>query len=332
MFCDENDQGIPLPSHPSPRKPNMLLPNIDWNDLFLFTQVVEKRGFTAAGEALGIPKSRISRRVAHLEAQLETRLLQRTSRRLSLTEAGQVLHAHGMAMLEEAQTGLTALQQRRERPIGKVRLSLPVALAELMASELLPRFMAQCPEVQLEVLATNRSLDLIDEQIDVVVRGVGVEPRFNSSSLVQACVCTAQWALVCSPDYLQRQGPVDTLDSLSAADTLLYGPQQKPMEDQLRLIAATGEIETLPVAVRMQSDNLSVLRQAALAGLGVCGLPLYMCRDDLRSGRLCMVLSGWRPQAGHLVVLFPSRRGLSAAARTLIEFLKQALPPLVEAD
>ncbi|MDD0812813.1 LysR substrate-binding domain-containing protein [Curvibacter sp. RS43] len=307
----------------------MLLPNIEWNDLFLFTQVVEKRGFTAAGEALGIPKSRVSRRVAHLETQLNTRLLNRNSRRLSLTEAGQVLHAHCLAMVDEAQAGVQALQHRLERPVGKVRLSLPVALADLMASEVLPRFLAQCPEVQLEVLATNRSLDLIDEQIDVVVRGVGVEPWFNSSSLVQACVCTAQWALVCSPDYLQRQGPVDTLRSLSAADTLLYGPQRKPMEDQLRLIAATGEIETLPVSVRLQSDNLSVLRRAALAGLGVCGLPLYVSQDDLRSGRLCTVLPGWRPQAGHLVVLFPSRRGLSAAARALIDFFKQALPPLV---
>ncbi|MDD0816940.1 LysR substrate-binding domain-containing protein [Curvibacter sp. HBC28] len=308
----------------------MLDPAIEWNDLFLFSQVVEKRGFTAAGEALGIPKSRISRRVAHLETQLNTRLLNRNSRRLSLTEAGQVLHAHCLAMVEEAHAGVEALRHRLERPVGKVRLSLPLALAELMASEVLPRFMTQCPEVQLEVLATNRSLDLIEEQIDVVVRGVGVEPWFHSSSLVQACVCTAPWALVCSPDYLQKRGPLDTLASLSAADTLLYGPQRKPAEAQMRLIGATGQIEALPIAIRLQSDNLSVLRQAALAGLGVCGLPLYVCRDDLHAGRLCTVLPAWKPQAGHLVVLFPSRRGLSAAARALIEFLKQALPPLME--
>ena len=163
----------------------MINMSIEWKDLLLFLQVVERKGFTSAGEALGIPKSRLSRRVTLLEARLGTRLLQRSSRRLSLTDAGQALYAHCQVMLKEAEAGIAAVQQRT-RPMGKVRLSLPVGLSEMIAGTLLPRFLQCFPDVQVAVQATNRSVDLIAEQVDVVVRGVGTALRLDTSSLVQA--------------------------------------------------------------------------------------------------------------------------------------------------
>src|SRR5450830_1271132 len=291
----------------------MINSSVDWNDLLLFLQVVERKGFTSAGEALGIPKSRLSRRVTLLEARLGTRLLQRSSRRLSLTDAGQALYAHCQVMLKEAEAGIAAVQQRSSRPMGKVRLSLPVGLAEMVAGTLLPRFLQCFPEVH------------------VVVRGVGTALRLDTSSLVQACVCTLHWSLVCSPAYREKIGPLSSLGDLEQADLLLYTPDDEGDTD-LRLIDEQGVVHTLPMPIRLQSDNLGVLRQAALSDLGLCGLPSYLCAEDLASGQLVSVLPGWRPMAGHLVVLFPSRRGLAPAARALVDFLKTELPLLMAND
>lgn len=302
--------------------------NVEWNDLFLFLQVVERKGFTSAGDALGIPKSRLSRRVTLLEARVGTRLLQRSSRRLSLTDAGQALYAHCQVMLKEAEAGIAAVQQRSARPMGKVRVSLPVGLSEMVAGTLLPRFLQCFPDVQVTLLATNRSVDLIAEQVDVVVRGVGTAQGLDTSSLVQACVCTVPWSLVCSPAYLTQIGPLNSLADLAQANLLLYSPNDED-DTQLRLIDEQGVVHTLPMPIRLQSDNLGVLRQAALSELGLCGLPSYLCADDLAAGRLVSVLPGWRPKAGHLVVLFPSRRGLAPAARALVDFLKTELPWLL---
>lgn len=309
----------------------MINMSIEWNDLLLFLQVVERKGFTSAGEALGIPKSRLSRRVTLLEARLGTRLLQRSSRRLSLTDAGQALYAHCQVMLKEAEAGIAAVQQRSTQPMGKVRLSLPVGLSEMIAGTLLPRFLQCFPDVQVAVQATNRSVDLIAEQVDVVVRGVGTALRLDTSSLVQACVCTVPWRLVCSPAYREKIGPLNSLGDLEQADLLLYTPNDEGDTD-LRLIDEQGVVHTLPMPIRLQSDNLGVLRQAARSDLGLCGLPSYLCADDLANGQLVSVLPGWRPMAGHLVVLFPSRRGLAPAARALVDFLKTELPLLMAVD
>lgn len=301
---------------------------VQWNDLLLFLQVVEQGGFTAAGDALGLPKSSISRRIARLEAQLGVRLLQRSSRKSSLTEAGHALLGHCRNMAGEASAGIQAIQERLNRPSGVVRLSLPVELAEAFSRNLLPRFMREYPQIRLGIRATNQSLDLLEEHIDVVVRGVGVDNRLAPSSLVQACVCTASWAMVCSSSYLERWEPRGELEALSRADSLLYAPNKSGLS-VWRLLGDGGAIRTLPARVILESDNLAVLKQAALAGLGVTGLPLYVCADELKAGALTVILAPWRQQAGHLVVLFPSRRGLVPAARALVEFLKTHLPTLI---
>lgn len=306
----------------------MISRSINWNDLFLFSQVVKHQGFTAAGDALGLPKSHVSRRIAGLERQMGARLLERSARKLRLTDAGQTLHGHCLLMIEEAEAGVLAVQQRQQQVRGQVRLSLPVALADAASRHLLPRFMAQHPAVNLSVQATNRSVDLLAEHIDVVVRGLGVEGQSSPASMVRSCVCTATWVMVCSPAYLAQSGPLTQLSDLSRIDSLLYSPN-KPGTPVLKLIGADMELASVRVRPRFESDNLLALRQAAIAGLGVCGLPVYACADDLASGRLQIVLAPWRPQAGHLVVMFPSRQGLAPATRALIEFLKQELPALV---
>ncbi len=302
--------------------------SIDLNDLYLFVQVVERHGFTAAGDALGIPKSRISRRITQLEARLGSRLLQRTSRRMSLTDAGQELYRHCVAMVAEAHAGEDAVRKRLDQPTGVVRVSLPVAIADNVLAQLLPRFMQTYPKVQLMVQASNRSVDLIEENIDVVVRGLGVGQE--SSSLIQANLCSVRWALVVSPSYLAQAGPIDNLESLAKADTLLYGSINEA-EAAWRLLGQDDARQHIPAGkLRLQTDNLAMLKEATLAGMGVAGLPLYACTAELAAGTLKVVLPEWRPRACHLVVLFPSRRGLALAVRAFVDFLKSELPGLLE--
>jgi len=300
---------------------------LDLNDLFLFSQVVQRQGFSAAARSLGLPKSRISRRVSLLEERLETRLLQRNARSLRLTDAGEALYAHCLAMLAEAQAGEAAVRQRQQEPSGQVRLSVPIAIADAVLSRLLPDFMQRYPKVKLSVQASNRQVDLLEEGVDVVVRGVDFDQ--TSSSLVQVNLCTAQWGLLATPAWLAQAGDVLWPQQLEGRGSLQFGPLDGGT-DALLLRHESGSYQDVRVNVLLRSDNVQTLKQAALAGLGVAGLPLYSCAEELADGRLQLLLPQWRPKDGRLVMLYPTRRGLSPAVRVLIDFFKSQLPGLLE--
>lgn len=304
----------------------MSLLSVDLHDLYLFFHVVEHRGFTAAGEKLGIPKSRISRRITQLENTLGVRLLQRTSRRVNLTDVGQDLYNHCQAMIAEAQAGEAAVHHYLAEPSGQIRVSAPIALTDIVLAHLLPRFMVQYPKIRLVIQATNRQVDLLEENFDIVIRGVGVP--LDSSSLVQVNLCSVSWQLLASPAYLAKTGAIDNLDQLFSADILLHSSinETKPF---LHLLGPTEEINK-PVQVRLQSDHFSVLKQAALAGMGIASLPLYACTDELKSHALQIVLPEWRPKSGQLIALFPTRKSLAPAVRAFIDFLKTELSPLFD--
>ena len=172
----------------------------DLNDMLYFAEVVERGGFAAAGRALGIPKSRLSRRVSDLEAHLGVRLLQRTTRKLSLTEVGEAYLRHCQAIRESAQAAADAVAQVQTEPRGTVRVSCPVTLAQTVLAELMPAFLAQHPLVRVEMQVTNRAVNVVEEGIDVALR---VRPSLEDSAsmvvkrLDQAARCW--WpALTCS--------------------------------------------------------------------------------------------------------------------------------------
>ncbi|MGC7406897.1 LysR substrate-binding domain-containing protein [Pandoraea pneumonica] len=301
--------------------------SLDLNDLYLFAQVVEQHGFTAAGERLGVSKSRISRRITDLEANLGVRLLHRTSRRLSLTDAGQELYEHCRAMIAAASAGEDAVRQRTAEPSGLVRVSMPVAVTDNVLARVLPRFMQQHPKVRLAIQASNRQVDLVEENVDVVVRGMGFE--VEASSLVQAPLCTVRWGLVASPAYLKRNAAIATPDALPHGDLMVYAPINEPV-NVLRLIGARGDVTTPITHPRLQSDNIATLKEAALAGMGIASLPLYACANEIASSGLRIVLPEWRSREGRLAILFPTRRGMMPAVRALVDFLKTELPPLLQ--
>ena len=300
----------------------------DLNNLQFFVLVVERRGFTAAAEALGVPKSRVSRHIAELEESLGARLLQRNSRRLELTEAGSEFYGYCVSVMEQARAAHLAMQQRVGAVAGKLRVSVTVAIADLLLPKVLPAFMSRYPQLCVALQATNREVDLIDERIDVAVRGMKADPV--ASDLVQSRICTIRWGLLASPAYLATR-PVQTMEDLGDADALMYQPLDTP--DPEWQLYDDKDVETRQrTHVRLQSDNLAILKGAALSGLGLCELPLYACREELAAGTLKQVLSPLRPRFGRLALLFPSRRGLTPAARTFADHLKSSLLTLLTRD
>jgi DNA-binding transcriptional LysR family regulator len=298
----------------------------DINGLHLFAQVVAHSGFSAAALAIGVPKSRLSRHVARLEESLGVRLLQRTSRRFGLTEAGRLLYQHCEAMLAEAQAGETAVRDLGSIPGGRVRISVPVELCDTLLAPLFPRFMTLFPRVRLDVQVTNRQVDLLQDGIDMVVRGGG--EIVADSSLVLVPLGQVPWRLVASAGLMRQDMPIDVPEDLVRWPMLAQTCGAMVVRSQA-LWAADGTAVQVPVTVRMQSDNLQVLLHAALAGQGICGLPEYCCAAALAAGHLVTVLPGWRPREGRLAALLPARRGVTAAQRALLDFLKAELPPMI---
>jgi DNA-binding transcriptional LysR family regulator len=297
----------------------------DLNNLHLFVLVVERRGFTAAADTLGVPKSRVSRHIAELEDSLGTRLLQRNSRKLELTEAGSEFFGYCVSMMEQARAAHVAMQHRVGSVAGKLRVSVTVAVADLLLSKVMPGFLSRYPQLSVALQATNREVDLIDERIDVAVRGMKANPA--ASDIVQTRICTIRWGLLASPAYLCAR-PIDAVDHLADADALMY--QMLDSVDPAWQLYDESDAETSQsTRVRLQSDNLSVLKGAALSGLGVCELPLYACRDEMAAGTLKQVLPDLRPRFGRLALLFPSRRGVTPAARTFGDHLKTSLLSLL---
>ena len=182
-------------------------------------------------------------------------------------------------------------------------------------------------DVAVALQATNREVDLIDERIDVAVRGMRADPV--ASDIVQTGICTIRWGLLASPAYLAAKA-VDTIEHLGDADALMY--QTLDTVDPAWQLYDDANVEVHQrTNVRLQSDNLAVLKGAALSGMGVCELPLYACREELAAGTLKQVLPGLRPRFGRLALLFPSRRGLTPAARTFADHLKASLLSLLTA-
>jgi DNA-binding transcriptional LysR family regulator len=289
----------------------------DLNDMLFFAEVVDRGSFAAAGRALAVPKSKMSRRVADLESRLGVRLLQRTTRKLSLTQAGEIYHRHCVAMREQAEAADEAVAQVQSEPRGTVRVTCPVTLAQTTLGPILPRFLAAHPQVRVEMEVTNRFIDLVQEGVDVALR---VRANLDdSSSLVARSLGETDSVLVASPQLLQRFGAPAEVESLhklptiamSAADGRaswhLFGPG-----------GAEFELQHRPVYT---ANDLIALKIAAMQGTGITMLPDYLCSDELRRGELVPVLPGWAPPVAMVLAVFPSRRGMVPAVRRFIDFL-----------
>lgn len=292
---------------------------------YYFTQVVDHGGFARAARALGIPKSRLSRHVVALEAQLNVRLLNRSTRRFAVTEVGQEVYRHATAMLAEADAALEAVEFARAEPRGTIRASCPVALAQSALASMLPEFLAKYPSVRLQLHVSNRRVDVVREGFDVALR-VRSQPS-GEDGLVMRAFGRSNQLLVASPAYLSRTGTPASPQELRARETLDYGGELDPGPWQL--VGAQGESVRAEHTARVLCHDFVVLRAAVLAGLGIAQLPESVVREDLKSGALTRVLPDWNSPEGVVHVVFPSRRGLLPAVRAFIDFLAERLPAAI---
>ncbi|MGA0611989.1 LysR substrate-binding domain-containing protein [Caldimonas sp. KR1-144] len=287
------------------------------NDLYFYARVVEHGGFAAASRALGVPKSKLSRRIAQLEERLGTRLIHRSTRRFAVTEIGQEYFRHCQALLVQAEAAQEVIERTLSGPHGLVRLSCPVALLDYQVGEMLARYLQQCPGVQLHVESTNRRVDVIAEGFDLAIRVRF--PPLEDSDLVMKQLGLSTQRLVASPTLLQGLRQPLTPADLPGLPSLDEGPPHR--QHAWQLDAADGASANVPHQPRLVTDDRLALRIAALHGVGVVQLPTMMVREDLRAGRLVDVLPGWRPRPAIAHLVFPSRRGLLPAVRQLIDFL-----------
>lgn len=290
----------------------------DLNDLYYFVKVVEHGGFTQAGRVLGVPKSTLSRRIAALEAQYDVRLLQRTTRRFTVTETGREFYERCVGVLVEAEAAREVIERRHAEPQGIVRVSCPTALLEYRVSELVARFMALHPKVRVHLEATNRRVDLVSEGIDLALRVRF--PPLEDSDLVMRILGDSPQRLVAAPHLLEGRSPPTAPAALLGMPSLDWGP---PRHHVWQLVGPDGRHEQVRHHPRFVTDDMHALRDAAIHGVGIVQLPCMVVEDDLRTRKLVDVLPGWVPKGGVIHAVFPSRRGLLPRVRLLIDFLAE---------
>jgi len=298
----------------------------DLNDLYYFAEVVDHGGFAPAGRALGIPKSKLSRRIALLEQHLGVRLIQRSTRRFSVTEVGQAFYAHCKAMLVEAEAAAEAVELSRSEPRGVVRLTCPVALLQARVGAMLTDFLVQCPRVTLHVRALNRPVDVIAEGYDFAIR---VRPLpLQDSELVLKRLATRAQCLVASPKLLERLGTPSVPADLARFPSLDLGPAVHEHVWQLeRRDGAQASIHHEP---RLVTEDMKTLRAAVVAGIGIANLPKMMVSDELRAGALVTLLADWEPPPHLIHAVLPSTRYMLPSVRTLLDYLADRFERLDE--
>ncbi len=294
----------------------------DLNDLNFFAAVVANGGISAASRALGLPKSRISRRVTALEDQLGVRLVERSTRRFKVTEAGQDVYRHARAALSEAEAIDETVSRLKAEPQGLVRISCPLGIDRLLAGAL-PPFLAEHPKVRLQFVVTNRRVDVIEEGIDIAIR---VRERLDTDVDLQVKIVGRTHAvLVASPAFVAAHGQPTAPTEIARFPTL--GQTDRSGPDLWKLSSDADDRCEVVHEPKLSSSGFTVLRRAAIDGLGIALLPERACRGLLESGELVRILPRWRLAEGILHLVFPSRRGLLPGVRAAIEFRSQTLRP-----
>lgn len=291
----------------------------DLNDLYLFSMVAEHGGFSAAERALGIPKSRLSARVAILEQRLGVRLFQRTTRQVTLTDIGVRFLSHCKASITEALAAQEVIDIASATPRGLVRISCPILATQVFIAPYLPQFMKAYPHVRVQVMATDRPVDLLTESVDIAIRLR--QPGHMDSELVTKPLGISQRILVASPDYLKRLPPLSHPDDLALTSTLCFDLKDEVQEWEL--VGPDQERAVVRHQPVLMSGDHETLLQAAVQGLGVAMLPDVTCFPALAQGQLEVVLPGWGAPELVLHLVFLTRRGMLPSVRALIDFLSE---------
>lgn len=295
---------------------------MDLNDLRYFALIVQHGGFSAAERQAHVTKSKLSRRVSLLEDRLGTRLLQRSTRRLALTQAGQAFYEHCAAMLVEADAAKLAVEQLRSEPAGTVRISCPSAMAQFYVTRLLADFMRLYPKVRIELDSTDRVVNMLEERIDIAlrVRDAGL----GDPGLVARRIASGRFVMVASADYIAAHQPGDDPAAFNAQATI--GGAREGAEQHWLLVDGEGRSFRFRHRPRLLCSDYTVQMQAALGGVGIALLPLRIVWASLANGALLRVAPGWGTADQDIHLVFASRRGMLPSVRMLIDYLVEHVP------
>ena len=298
----------------------------DLNDLYYYVQVAEHGGFAPAGRALGVPKSKLSRRIALLEERLGVRLIQRSTRSFAVTEIGQTYYMHCKAMLVEADAAEEAIALTQAEPCGIVRMSCPGALLDARVAAMVAAFMALYPRVQIQLEETNRRVDVVGEGMDLAIRVR--PPPLDDSDLVMRVLGERDQCLVASPLLLEQMGTPRVPADLAGLPSMALGLPQN--DHQWALIGPDGTQASIHHQPRFITQGMFALRTAAIAGVGIVQLPRMMIAGHCQRGELVELLPGWAPRREIIHAVFASRRGLLPSVRALLDFLAERFAALQE--
>jgi len=283
----------------------------------VFAAVVENGSFAAASDRLDMSRAMTSKYVAHLEEHLGTRLLQRTTRKLTLTEAGSTYYERCVQILSDISEAEEGALHLNETPRGTLRLTVPVSFGIHHMGAVISDYMKQYPDVKVDILVTDRRVDLLEEGLDMAIR-IGA---LSESGLVARKIASDRLVIAGSPEYLQRHGTPRTPEELARHNCLTYS--YAATGDEWRL-QGPGGLHAVRVSGSLRATNGDMVKLAALGGVGLMRQPLFLCSEELRSGRLQEVLSEYRSDHLGIYAVYPSRKHLPAKVRTFVDFIAAA--------
>lgn len=289
----------------------------DLDDFYCFAQVVEHGGFSAAERATDIPKSKLSRRVHNLEERLGVRLIQRSSRHFAVTDIGMNVYRHAQVMLNAAQAAHDLVDHLSTEPRGTIKVSLPVSIAQNEIARILPNFLKQYPQIKVQMMVTNRKVDIINEGCDLALR---VRSSLDDDpNLVIRQFEKIEQHLFASQGYLNQFGELKTPEQLTEHKILSMAEDHT--EQYLTLQNEQQEQKKIRVSPTVLGSDLNMLAQLATSGCGVTLLPDNVVQQYIASGELVRVLPDWKAPHGIFHAVYPSRRGLLPAVRVFIDYL-----------
>jgi DNA-binding transcriptional LysR family regulator len=291
---------------------------MDLNEIMVFARVVQSGGFRPAASKLGMPKSTVSRKVSELEERLGARLLQRTTRKLSLTDVGRTYYDYCARIVSEMEDAERAVSSLQETPRGLLRVTAPVNFALIVP--IVSDYLKRHREVEIELFCTGRSVDLVEERFDLGIRAGALA----DSTLIAKSLGNARWFLVATPAYLKKRGRPRSPEDLKKHDCLLFGTGIA--NASLRLENANRPVQ-IHVSPRLMVSDMDVLNTVATSGLGIALLPAFRCVEDVRAGRLERVLPEWNAPPTPIHVVYPSTRHLSPKVKSFIDHLQERMTP-----
>ncbi len=300
---------------------------LDLNDIRYFVEVADRGGLSAAARALEKPVSTVSYRIQQLERELGLTLFARTSRHVTLTESGTEFYIYAAATLAKAEEAEHAMRSRSTEPSGPVRFTVAIAIAQFAMPEMISSFLAKYPKVDLVQHAGDTSVDIVAERFDFAIRAYsGALP---DSALVQRPLAQVPWHLFATPEYSNAHGTPDTPADLAGHSTLFMKRDHVPPVWHLRHERSVDETAEIALHPRLLASCVVTLKRAVEAQIGIAALPAYICRDEVKVGRLQRILPDWVAADSTISALMPSRRGMTAATRAFIDHIAEAFPRAV---